>query len=520
MTVLPPPTRPHSQLAHSGAGALAALALVFAAGGTRAGTDAANGVAAKAPGSTNITLALTPCHLEHPARLTSPEAQCGELSVPENPTEPSGRQIRLYVARVPAINRRKRPDPLFVLAGGPGMAATTFYATAAVAFGRIHRDRDIILVDQRGTGHSNPLDCELNDDVAAETTGTDTIVQESQRCLREISQHANASFYTTSIAVQDLDRVRAALGYERINLYGGSYGTRVAQHYVRRFPQRARTVILDGVVPPELDLGPAIAVDAESALMRILARCVKDAPCQQHFGDPAQDYRKLRARLQAQAVSIALPDPTTGASSKLELTAVHLATVLRLSSYSPQEAAFLPLLLHAAATGDDFKLLASQFLLSSKALGDVISYGMHNSVVCSEDVPFYDRKAIDRHAIEQTYLGTLELDALEAVCKFWPHGPVDPDFHAPLSAATAALLLSGSDDPVTPPAYAEQAQHGFRDSLHIRMEGFGHGQLVAPCMDRVMASFLDLGTAKGLDVSCARLDRPAAFFLSVSGPAP
>ncbi len=354
----------------------------------------------------------------------------------------------------------------------------------------------------------------------AETTGTDAIVQESQRCLKEISQHANAAFYTTSIAVQDLDRVRAALGYEQIDLYGGSYGTRVAQHYIRRFPQRARAVILDGVVPPELDLGPAIALDAESALLRILTRCAKDTLCRDRFGDPVEDYRKLRARLQAQPVSIALPDPTTGAIAKLQLTSVHLATVLRLSSYSPQEAAFLPLLLHAATTSDDFKLLASQFLQSTRSLGDVISYGMHNSVVCSEDVPFYDPSRIDRQAIERTYLGTVELDGLQAVCKFWPHGPIDPDFHAPLRATTAALLLSGSDDPVTPPGYAEQAQRGFSDSLHIRMEGFGHGQLVAPCMDRVMANFLDRGTAKGLDVSCTRQDSPAAFFLSVSGPAP
>ena len=465
-------------------------------------------------------LALSPCHLEHPARLTSPEAQCGELSVPENPADPSGRQIRLYVARVPAINRRKRPDPLFVLAGGPGMAATTFYATAAFAFERIHRDRDIVLVDQRGTGRSNALNCELDDDVIAEVTGTDAVAQESRRCLQEISAHADAAFYTTSIAVQDLDRVRAVLGYERINLYGGSYGTRVAQHYARRFPERVRTVILDGVVPPELSLGPDIAVDAENALLRIFARCTRAAECQHHFGDPADDYRKLRAQLKTQSIPVIVPDPTTGEPTKLELTSFHLATVLRLSSYTPQEAAFLPLTLHSASAAGDFKLLAAQFLLASRSVGDVISYGMHNSVVCSEDVPFYDLTRIDRQRIEATYLGAMELDGLRAVCQFWPRGPIDPDFHTALHSAAPALLLSGSDDPVTPPVYAEQARHGFVESLHIELAGFGHGQLVAPCMDRVMAQFLDKGSVRGLDISCTRLAKPFPFFTSVNGPSP
>src|SRR6185312_5256893 len=185
-----------------------------------------------------------------------------------------------------AISTRKRPDPLFVLAGGPGMAATSFYTSVAPVFERIHRDRDIVLVDQRGTGDSNALDCESSEEDLYQST-TAEIVAEAERCLKMLGAHADVRFYTTSLAVQDLDRVRAALGYERIDLYGSSYGTVVAQQYLRHFPARVRSVILDGVVPPQLALGATSALDAQAALSSIFSRCVLEPACRARFGDPA-----------------------------------------------------------------------------------------------------------------------------------------------------------------------------------------------------------------------------------------
>ena len=475
--------------------------------------------AARAFDTAAAGLALTACQLEHPAHLATLPAECGELLVPENPIRPAGRRIGLYVARVPAINRRKRADPLFILAGGPGMAATTFYTTVAPAFERIHRDRDVILLDQRGTGRSNALNCELSDDLMAQETDAE-VVAEAQRCLKEASAHADVAYYTTSVAVQDLDAVRAALGYEQIDLYGGSYGTRVAQHYARRFPNRTRTIILDGVVPPTLALGPAVAIDAEDALLRILARCAREPECRSRFGDPTADYRNLSAQLKAQPVPVTIADPTTGERSKLELTPLHLATVLRLASYTPQEAALLPLILHRAREAGDFGPLAAQYLLVSRSVGDVLSYGMHNSVVCAEDVPFFDTVTINRQRLEQTYLGTTALDGLRDICQIWPRGPIDPDFHEPLHTQIPALLLSGGDDPATPAAYAEEARRGFTNSLHITLKGFGHGQLVAPCVDRIMARFIETAAVKDLDVSCTRLAKPTPFFTSLNGPPP
>jgi pimeloyl-ACP methyl ester carboxylesterase len=463
---------------------------------------------------------LSSCRLEDPSQVALVLAECGELAVPENPAEPHGKSISLRVARVPAVNRRKQPDPLFVLAGGPGMAATTFYASAAYYFERIHRDRDIVLVDQRGTGKSNPLNCSLDDDDLYRASDAQ-ITAQAQRCLTTLQKTSHVEFYTTSIAVRDLDAVRVALGYQRINLYGVSYGTRVAQHYVRRFPAQARSVILDGVVPPQLALGTDTALNAEHALSSILSRCAHDPECSKHFGDPAVAYHTLRNSLQAHAVPVSLADPTSGEPAKLEFTNYHLATVLRLGSYTAEQAALLPLMLQGATTPSaNFIPLASQFLMVNKSYGDAVAYGMHNSVVCTEDVPFWDLSKVNRAELDKTYLGTAQLDGLKSICSIWPRGPIDPDFHAELHSDVPALLLSGGDDPVTPPTDAEQARHGFVHNMHVVIKGFGHGQLTAPCVGRVMADFVAQGKVEGLDVSCVKNDVPMPFFVSGGGPSP
>ena len=470
-------------------------------------------------GQARDSLTLTSCELEDPSKVSIALAQCGELRVPENPADPRGETLSLRVARVPAINRHKQPDPLFILAGGPGMAATTFYASASFPFERIHRDRDIVLVDQRGTGHSNPLSCALDDNDLYRATSTE-VANQTRRCRESLEQKAHVELYTTSIAVQDLDRVREALGYERINLYGVSYGTRVAQHYVRRFPSRTRSVILDGVIPPQLALGPDTALNAEQALTRILKRCAADDACRKRFGDPSSSYRALRTSLEEHPVPVSLPDPTSGEPVELDFAPYHLAAVLRLASYTAEQAALLPLMLHAASESANFTGLASQFLLMNRSYGDALAYGMHNSVVCSEDVPFWDLSKVNRSELEKTYLGTAQLDGLKSICALWPRGPIDPDFHAPLHSDVPALLLSGGDDPVTPPADAEEARRGFSHSIHIVMPGFGHGQLTAPCIDRVMADFVGRGSVTGLDTSCVHNDRPMPFFVTVGGPSP
>ena len=446
-------------------------------------------------------------------------AECGVLKVPENPEQPGSRQIGLHVARVAAISRRKQPDPLFVLAGGPGAAAGPFYATVAGAFARIHRERDIVLVDQRGTGGSNALECPEWQDIPVHASDAE-IEARTRACLASLVPHADVRYYTTSLAVRDLEQVRAALGYERINLYGASYGTRVAQQYLRRFAARTRSVILDGVVPVSQPVGPSTALDAEAELEDILRRCANDPVCRERFGDPASDYRAVRAALKLSTVPISVRDPTTGEDRPFEFGADHLASVLRLLSYTSEYAALLPLVLHAAAAHEDYAPLAAQYLMVERAYAQTIAVGMHNSVVCAEDVPRFADHPIDRARLGTTYLGARQLDGLVSVCRAWPRGEVDADLHAPLTSAVPALLLSGTDDPATPPAFAHEASRAFTQHLEVVLEGFGHGQVTAPCVDRIMAQFVARASVEALDVSCTLAARPLPFFTSLNGPPP
>ncbi len=270
--------------------------------------------------------------------------------------------------------------------------------------------------------------------------GDAEIAAATRRCLAAIGSHADPRFYTTSLAVRDLEAVRRALGLARINLYGVSYGTRVAQQYVRHHGEVVRSVVLDGVVPPGRVLGPDIAIDAEAALATVLARCAGDPGCRAAFGDPTVHYRGLRSQLAAEPAGVLIAAPRTGERVALEFGASHLATVLRLSTYSAEQAALLPLALYEAHMHRNFVPLAGAYLLMTDTLAGQMSYGMHHSVVCSEDAPWFDSAPVDRAALAATYIGTLQLEGLTALCREWPRGIVDTDLHAPLASDVPALL--------------------------------------------------------------------------------
>jgi pimeloyl-ACP methyl ester carboxylesterase len=447
-------------------------------------------------------------------------AECVSIRVPENPDEPAGRSIELFVARVPAISLNKKPDPLFLIAGGPGTSAVDLYTSSSGPFERVRRDRDIILVDQRGTGRSNRLDCDYGDQNLFERIDEMEIGPANIKCRDELAQNSDLRMYTTSVAVRDLEHVRKLFGYERINLYGNSYGTRVAQHYARRYPKSTRTLILDGVVNPESVLGPAIAIDAERALERILARCAGDAACAKAFTDPSADYRRLRAQLTAKPVKTMVSDVATGRPIHFDFTARHLSAVLRFASYNDDQAALLPLSLHLATHEENFTPLASQFRVFAHSLEAAFAYGMHNSVACSEDAPLIDASKLDLTALNSTHMGAEQVQQLLKACSDWPKGVVDDDLHEPLKSDAAALLLSGADDPVTPPEYAAIAQRAFADSKHVIVAGHGHGQLGTPCIDRIIENFVTAGSASGLDTRCTEKLKPMPFFITLAGPSP
>lgn len=463
-------------------------------------------------------LDLRPCRLEHPQGLGSVAARCGQLEVPEDPGQPEGGRIGLSVAVVPAIAAHARADPLFLLAGGPGQGAQEAFVGMLGALAGVRRERDLVLVDQRGTGRSNRLQCDFPlDDLEIEDS-PEMLRELAAECLRSLP--GDPRFYTTSVAVRDLEAVRAALGYPRINVYGGSYGTRVAQHYARRHPDRTRAVVLDGVVHPGLALGASLALDADAALRAVFARCEADPACAGRFPRLADDFAALRARLEAAPVTLALPDPVTAEPREVAFGGGHLALAARMLVYSDQTAALLPLFIHEAHQAGNLQPLAAQAEMILGQLEGALAYGMHNAVVCSEDLPFLDPGALDREALGATFLGTAMLDGLVAMCEAWPRGLVDDDLRAPLRSGVPALLLSGEHDPVTTPAYAAAAAAGFADHAQVTFRGQGHVQLGLRCAQQLVRRFLDAGTAAGLDVSCADDVAPAPFFLNFNGGAP
>jgi pimeloyl-ACP methyl ester carboxylesterase len=460
-------------------------------------------------------LPLVDCRLEHPAGTGSVAARCGHLSVPEDPAAPQGARLALAVAVVPALDRSTALEPVFILAGGPGQAASDFYAAYAGAFGRVLRRHDLVLVDQRGTGRSNRLGCDIPPDVEINTPSPARLAEIATACRRALP--GRPEYYTTSVAVRDLDAVRAALGAPRISLYGVSYGTRVALHYVRRHAAHVRAVVLDGALPPDESPEPAVTGNAVRALGLVFARCHADAACARAFPDPAGQFERLRAALEAHPVHVRVADPTSGLGRELDLDATGLAGTVRMASYSTATVALLPYVLDRASRGE-YAPLAAQLLGFSSHLERQLAYGMNLAVSCTEDLP--QVTAADRARAAGSYLGRAQFDLLDAMCAGWPAGVVDADLYAPLAAPVAALVLSGELDPVTPPAFGARAAAAFADTRHIVVPGQAHGQLAVGCAPRVIAAFLAAGTARGLDTSCLEHAAPEPFVLGPSGPAP
>jgi pimeloyl-ACP methyl ester carboxylesterase len=478
---------------------------------------AAAPAAATASAAPAAPLRLQECRLEHPLRLASIPARCGVLKVPEDRSRPDGATIELSVAVVPALNRRAAAAPLFVLAGGPGQGATAMYASYAAAFARVNRNHDIVLVDQRGTGKSAPLTCDYPDDWLALKDALPALREATLACLHRYGDRVR--FYTSSAAVADLQAVREALKLPAIDLYGVSYGTRVAQLYMRRYPQSVHAVILDGVTFPEQAIGPATPLDAERALDLIVSRCEHSRDCAAAYPSLEQELEGLRRQFGPQKSMITLDDPSSALPLKIEFNRGMLNSALRFLSYSANQASLLPTLIHRAAQGA-LAPLAAQTVMTARQVGDQIASGMQMSVICSEDVPFFAAAGIDRAAMARTYQGVDQVDALVEICKLWPQGPVDADLHSPLHSDIPTLLLSGEADPVTPPGNAERAARGLARHRHLVLSGEGHGQVATGCVPRLMAAFLDAAAPATLDATCLERHSPAPFFVSMTGPAP
>ncbi|MDD5371515.1 MAG: alpha/beta hydrolase, partial [Anaerolineaceae bacterium] len=410
-------------------------------------------------------LTRQPCHLG-----INTQAECIVLPVLEDRSSGNGRKINLAIVRIPARNRSAQPDPVFLLAGGPGQAATQVFLPILSAFTRINQERDLVMVDQRGTGSSGALNCPNRDDSASLSIPNPSPAIDLQR-LKDCAQTltGDARNYTTATTVQDLDEVRQALGFDQINLIGVSYGTRLALEYLRTNPGRVRSLVLDGVVPPDWPLGVTASADAQQALDHILQRCQEQPGCRQVFPDLPRELRNLIQTLTDQPPLVAIPNPNTGAPIHLLLTRNRAATTLQILSYTQETAALLPLLIHNAA-GRDFAGLAAQFMVVNQELQGSIAEGLYYSIVCAEDVPFYPQNST---AISDSYLPDSKAELADA-CSVWPHAAPRASLPQPVSSNAPVLLLSGEDDPITPPANAQQVANNLPNSLALVAPGMGH----------------------------------------------
>ena len=462
------------------------------------------------------SLKFKPCSLAQGAESLS--AFCSTLQVPEDHSKPNGRKITLAISWFPA-SKQAEDDPIFMLAGGPGQGARASYPGIASAFSEAHKTRNIILLDQRGTGDSNPLKCEDSKGDSAVVEGDDYSLQAAadfaKQCAASYASKVDVSQFSTADAIIDLDLVRKAIGASKINLIGISYGTRVAQQYAKQFPNSTRTVTIDGIAPMDLVLGQDHAKNLEASLDLQFARCSKDKACLEKMGNPREQLNQLLAKLEKGPVPVQYRDAITGEWKQGEFSYGHIATLTRMLSYAPQAAALLPLQFSEANKGHYESLMALSEMVNHDVSG-MIMHGMQLSVMCSEDA---DDLVIDP-ADQNRLLGNDLVEVLKAQCSVWPHKKRPADFRTPLTGNVPVLILSGEFDPVTPPRYGEQVAKHLPNSKHIIAKGSGHNVLPVGCMPKLFAKFLETADAKKLDSSCMDKLTYASMFTGYYGSEP
>jgi pimeloyl-ACP methyl ester carboxylesterase len=424
-----------------------------------------------------------------------PDAKCGTYDVYEDRESKRGRKIALKIIVLPALSATAAPDPLFILAGGPGQAATASVSFWAGTFAGVRRERDLILVDQRGAGGSNGLDCDLYGGKLQSYFG-DRFPEEGARACRQILEpRADLRLYTTPIAMDDLDEVRDALGYDKINLFGTSYGTRAAQVYLRMYPSRVRSVIMKGLM--RFDLSPA--TDTDRSIDLLFGDCLSDTACNSLYPDIKREYQGLLASLERKNVRVTIKHPDTAQSEEVEFGPVILTSTLRSLLQNVGSANQALMLIHQAAKGN-FEPLAQTVISLRRGLVKGISIGMMLSVFCSEDASFTK--------------GDIAIgpDKLTPACRQWPKGKVPEWYSKPVNSDAPALLISGFLDPATPPSWGEEVARGFPNGLHLVIRNASHSYTgLSPCVDRIMAQFISTGSAKGLDTACVNQIRRPQF---------
>jgi pimeloyl-ACP methyl ester carboxylesterase len=437
--------------------------------------------------------ALAPCRLQGPQGSLA-WGECGVVDVPLDPARPTP-TVAVGFARLPATGSDDVREPVVLLAGGPGQAATRDFVPVLPALEDLRARHDLVLVDVRGTGRSTPQACRDDRPLAARLVDDDA-ARLVAACAATLT--LDARFLATADAARDVDAVRAALGVPRWNVVGVSYGTRLAVMYDQLFPGRARTLVLDGVAPLDRALGDDIATDMTASLRAL--------------GDEAVSALVVTTgRLAQVPIDIVVTHPTTAQPLSLRVTPGVLFNVVRMLLYGNETRAVLPHLLRQAEHGDVAPLVALA-VLSAEQLEGALHVPVNASVLCAEDAPRLSS------TVDPTAVFPDERTALRRQCAVWPSTPRPPFVFA--GTATPALLLSGEHDPITPPRHVERVLGRFADAVHVVVPGHGHNVLPRGCVADVAADFIDAGTARGLDTACVARGSALPVFVDALGPSP
>ena len=453
------------------------------------------------PESPRSTIAFESCRLPG----VDSAAKCATYEVWEDRQAKAGRRIKLDIAIIPARLRARDADPIVVLAGGPGQGAVSLASQVMPLFSRLNDSRDVVLIDQRGTGNSNPLDCDDEEQPPLQSLFEDALPEALiAKCLARLD--ADPRQYVTSIAVEDLDEVRGALGYGKVNLWGGSYGTRVALEYLRRHSDHVRSTVLDGVAPANMKLPLSFVDDGDSALQRLLEACEKEERCHRVYPNLRETISLVRSRLARRPADVAIEDPRTGARETIRVNENVFLSGLFRPLYVAELASLLPYGVLAAAQGD-FNPLLAQNLEFADDVAENLSIGMHLSVICAEDIPRITPEDLER--LGQSFFGRALVDDFVRACRLWPRGEVPRDFYEPVRSDVPALIFSGGIDPATPPRHGDQVASTLANARHFVAPQVGHGVSLHGCAPRLIESFIRAGNARQLDGRCLeRIPRP------------
>src|SRR5829696_4411858 len=444
-------------------------------------------------------------------------AKCGTLEVYENRASRTGRKISLNILLLPATAAQRGPDPLVYFAGGPGSPATEGALGFAPEFAKIREHRDLLFIDQRGTGHSHPLNCVFFDPNDLQSyLGYFFPLEDVRKCRPQLEALADLKLYTTDTAIDDMDEVRAALGYEKLNLFGGSYGTRAALTYLKRYPKHVRTATLQGVAPPNAYMPSDFPLYMERALNGVIAECAADEACNKAFPNLKEETKALLEQLIKGPVEVEVEKPQSKERVKVTLSRDLMAEAIRYMLYNPVPASRVPLTIHLAAQGN-FVPLTESALGYRKFIVGSDSNGMYLSVTCAEDLPWIKPGEGERMAAN-TFLGDYRLRQQREACALWPRGEVERDYADPVRADVPVLILTGEWDPVTPPSNGEAIAKGLKNSLHIIVPHGAHGLgglENIDCVLRLTAEFVERGMTGGLDTSCVKTIRRKGFALKI-----